>query len=177
MYNRDEIGKRIKAARLEKHLSQIKFAELINVSTPYLSDIENGKTNLSLEIFVRIVEALQVSADWLIMADTPQSIECSSAELNHLLSDCSVNESKKWRKISKVFYGPKNRTDGFSPNHQSLLLGIICYIVRIYYFENIASFFERRYTQYWFILIPSLCECSAKDLCRLLGILNLNCPE
>ena len=54
MYNRDEIGKRIKAARLEKHLSQIKFAELINVSTPYLSDIENGKTNLSLEIFVRI---------------------------------------------------------------------------------------------------------------------------
>ena len=94
MYNRDEIGKRIKAARLKKHLSQIKFAELINVSTPYLSDIENGKTNLSLEIFVRIVEALQVSADWLIMADTPQSIECSSAELNHLLSDCSVNESK-----------------------------------------------------------------------------------
>ena len=49
MYNRDEIGKRIKAARLEKHLSQIKFAELINVSTPYLSDIENGKTNLSLK--------------------------------------------------------------------------------------------------------------------------------
>ena len=49
MYNRDEIGKRIKAARLEKHLSQIKFAELINVSTPYLSDIENGKTNLALK--------------------------------------------------------------------------------------------------------------------------------
>ena len=102
MYNRDEIGKRIKAARLEKHLSQIKFAELINVSTPYLSDIENGKTNLSLEIFVRIVEALQVSADWLIMADTPQSIECSSAELNHhLLSDCSVNESKAILKMAE----------------------------------------------------------------------------
>lgn len=44
MYNRDEIGKRIKAARLEKHLSQIKFAELINVSTPYLSDIAMSKT-------------------------------------------------------------------------------------------------------------------------------------
>ena len=27
------------------------------------------------------------------------------------------------------------------------------------------------------MLIPSLCKCSAKDLCRLLGILNLNCPE
>lgn len=151
MYNRDEIGKRIKAARLEKHLSQIKFAELINVSTPYLSDIENGKTNLSLEIFVRIVEALQVSADWLIMADTPQSIECSSAELNHLLSDCSVNESKAILKMAedlKSILRSKNRTDGFSPNHQSLPFGIICCFVRIYCFENNASFFERRYTQY-----------------------------
>lgn len=43
MYNRDEIGKRIKSARQEKNLSQMQFAELINVSTPYLSDIENGK--------------------------------------------------------------------------------------------------------------------------------------
>ena len=49
MYNRDEIGKRIKSARQEKHLSQMQFAELINVSTPYLSDIENGKTNLSIK--------------------------------------------------------------------------------------------------------------------------------
>ena len=45
------------------------------------------------------------------------------------------------------------------------------------YFENTASFLERRYTQYWFILIPSLRECSANDLWRLLGILSLNCPE
>ena len=45
------------------------------------------------------------------------------------------------------------------------------------YFEYSASFLERRYTQYWFMLIPSFCECSANDLCRLRGILNLNCPE
>ena len=87
MYNRDEIGKRIKSARQEKHLSQMQFAELINVSTPYLSDIENGKTNLSLDIFTRIVEVLQISADWLIMADIPQTMEYSSAELSRLLAD------------------------------------------------------------------------------------------
>lgn len=101
MYNRDEIGKRIKSARQEKNLSQMQFAELINVSTPYLSDIENGKTNLSLEIFTRIVEALQISADWLIMADTPQTMEYSSAELNQLLSDCSVSESKAILKMAE----------------------------------------------------------------------------
>lgn len=100
MYNREEIGKRIKSARMEQNLSQIKFAELINVSTPYLSDIENGKTNLSLEIFTRIVESLQVSADWLIMAETPQSIKYSSAELSHLLSDCSASESEAILKMA-----------------------------------------------------------------------------
>lgn len=124
MYNRDEIGKRIKSARQEKNLSQMQFAELINVSTPYLSDIENGKTNLSLEIFTRIVEALQVSADWLIMADTPQTMEYSSAELNQLLSDCSVSESKAILKMAenlkeilrsknRVIYFSQNRTGGF----------------------------------------------------------------
>ena len=70
MYNREEIGKRIKSARMERNLSQIKFAELINVSTPYLSDIENGKTNLSLEIFTRIVEHcryLLIHLSWRIL--------------------------------------------------------------------------------------------------------------
>ena len=46
-----------------------------------------------------------------------------------------------------------------------------------FYFTCIASFFERRYTQYWFMLTPSLCECSANALCKLRGILSLNCPE
>lgn len=93
MYNREEIGKRIKLTRQEKGLSQIKFAEMVNISTPYLSDIENGKTNLSLEIFVRIVEALGVSSDWLLLANTPQTIKYTSVEIEDLLSDCSVKES------------------------------------------------------------------------------------
>ena len=40
-----------------------------------------------------------------------------------------------------------------------------------------ASFFARRYTQYWFMLIPSRCECSASERCRLRGRRSLNCPE
>ena len=64
------------------------------------------------------------------------------------------------------------------------LLPICCHSIiavlklfRNHYFEYTASFLERRYTQYWFMLIPSLCECSASDRCRLRGILNLNWPE
>ena len=62
---------------------------------------ENGKTNLSLDIFTRIVEVLQISADWLIMADIPQTMEYSSAELSRLLADCSVSESKAILKMAE----------------------------------------------------------------------------
>ena len=31
--------------------------------------------------------------------------------------------------------------------------------------------------QYWFILMPSSSACLDKDLCRLLGMRSLNCPE
>ena len=64
------------------------------------------------------------------------------------------------------------------------LLPICCHFIitamkmfRNRYFEYTASYLERRYTQYWFMLIPSLCECSASDLCKLRGIRSLNCPE
>ena len=41
----------------------------------------------------------------------------------------------------------------------------------------IASFSVSKYRQYWFILIPSALECSARERWRLFGILSLNCPE
>lgn len=77
-----------------------------------------------------------------------------------------VREKSSFNPLFHLFFPIlwfQNRTVGFITNQQSHSC-----IFNIYYFENIASFFERRYTQYWFILIPSLCECSAKDL-RLLS--------
>ena len=49
-----------------------------------------------------ISEVLQASTDnWLIIADTPQSIECSSAELSHLLSNYFVSESEAILKMAE----------------------------------------------------------------------------
>ena len=99
MYNRDEIGKRIKSARQEKHLSQMQFAELINVSTPYLSDIENGKKQIGIEIFIRITEALNVSADWLLRASNNEVKQIQRNEFDELLSDCTAAERKSLLRI------------------------------------------------------------------------------
>lgn len=39
-----QIGSRIKAARMEKKLTQEKLAEIINISTTYVSEIESKGT-------------------------------------------------------------------------------------------------------------------------------------
>ena len=41
-----EVGARIKEARLRKHLSQAQLAELLGLTPPYISNIETGKQNM-----------------------------------------------------------------------------------------------------------------------------------
>ena len=56
---------------------------------------------------------------------------------------------------------------------------IFCHFVATVkaYLADVASFLDSRYTQYWFMLMPSRLACSVRDLCKLLGILSLNWPE
>ena len=60
------IGSRIKAVRTGKGMSQADLAVKASVSLPLISNIERGKTRMQLETFVKVAEALQVSADHLL---------------------------------------------------------------------------------------------------------------
>ena len=53
-----EVGSRIKHRRKELGMSQEKLAELIDVSVPHMSNIENGKTRFSLQVLVDLTNAL-----------------------------------------------------------------------------------------------------------------------
>ena len=89
-----DIGKRIQRTRKEKGISQVTLAEQINISTPYLSDIENGKVSYSVTILMDITEALQVSADWLLRSDTPMTNSIQIQEASNILSDCTPAEAE-----------------------------------------------------------------------------------
>lgn len=60
------IGKRIRAKRKQKDLSQEELAEMVNISTVHMSHIETGYTKLSLPVLVDIACALGVRTDDLI---------------------------------------------------------------------------------------------------------------
>lgn len=64
-----EIGSRIKAERKSRNLSQEKLAEMINVTPHYIYEIERGNKAMSLETFINVLEALQMSADYILFGE------------------------------------------------------------------------------------------------------------
>ena len=86
------IGSRIKAVRTGKGMSQADLAVKASVSLPLISNIERGKTRMQLETFVKVAEALQVSADYLLRADVPEVKTIYQGEFAELLEDCSASE-------------------------------------------------------------------------------------
>ncbi len=100
-YRLKEVGERIRQARKKAGINQEKMAEMLDISASYVSDIENGKTNIGLEIFMRITEVLQVSADWLLMTDTPTVSIIQNNEISSLISNCSKAEIKAIKNIIK----------------------------------------------------------------------------
>lgn len=57
-----ELGKRLQQHRLQQNKTQSQLAQHIGVSTPTISNLENGK-NTSLDTFIRVITALGLSKE------------------------------------------------------------------------------------------------------------------
>ena len=62
----ESVGKRIRKYRRARKLTQEQLAELCDLSSNFISIIECGKKRPSLDTFVKIANALEVSADMLL---------------------------------------------------------------------------------------------------------------
>ena len=60
------LGARIREARKKRKLTQGKLAEMADIGETYLSEIERGIKLPSMSVFIKLVEALGVSADYLL---------------------------------------------------------------------------------------------------------------
>ena len=96
-----KIGVRIREIRISKGMSQADLATRANISLPHISEIEHGKTKMLLATFIRVTEALQVSADVLLRPDIPEVKNIYESEFSELLSDCSPAESDAILKVVK----------------------------------------------------------------------------
>jgi len=73
------IGKNIRRFRLEKGLRQEDLAEKAGLSEKYIGMVERGEKTPALETFIRIINALEVSADMVLtdVVSTGYTVKCS----------------------------------------------------------------------------------------------------
>ncbi|WP_445766754.1 helix-turn-helix domain-containing protein [Rheinheimera sp.] len=62
----DSLGKRIKSVMDERNMNQTKFAEALNCSPGFVSDIIRNKKKPGCEFIRKVAERFNVSADWIV---------------------------------------------------------------------------------------------------------------
>ncbi len=76
------IGSRIKEAREQAHLTQEELAEIVDISPTHMSVIERGVKTPKLDTFVKIANALHLSADALLQDVVTPVTDSIIAELS-----------------------------------------------------------------------------------------------
>ena len=72
MYNIDfgVVGKRIAHRRKELKLTQWEVEEIADITQKHLSNLERASSGLSIDVLMRLCEALQVTPDYLLLGTT-----------------------------------------------------------------------------------------------------------
>ena len=107
--NRIWLGNRIREARERQHLTQEYLSELVDISPTHMSVIERGVKGMKLSTFVRIANALGVSADELLQDQMDQVTEIHSNILYELLYDLPAQEQRKLVHMIKAYIEAYNR--------------------------------------------------------------------
>lgn len=67
--NLTDIGLRIKHCRKMKRMTQEEFAEITDLSPHYIYEIERGSKAMSLPTMEKVLDALDISADYLLYGE------------------------------------------------------------------------------------------------------------
>lgn len=113
------IGQRIKIARIKKGVTQETVADLIDITPAHMSNVETGKTKVSLPTLIAIANALSVSVDTLLCDNVITSKIVFEKEAKDILSDCDEWISIQFCAFVSVRYnGIKHR------NHRNIDVSI-----------------------------------------------------
>lgn len=100
---KENFGARIQEIRKSKNLTQEKLAEMINIDTPNLSNIERGKRFVSSETLTRIVKALEIEEKELFDFQHLITKEELINSINKILENADLREIKYYYRMMKLY--------------------------------------------------------------------------
>ncbi len=86
------MGDRLREARKRLALTQEQLSEKLDVSLAYISEIERGLKMPSMSLFIRLVEVLDVSADYLVRDTVSTRNLYGDKQLGHKLERLSPRQ-------------------------------------------------------------------------------------
>lgn len=98
------VGKNIREKRLAKSWKQETLAEKTDLSVPYIGMIERGEKSPRLETFVRIVNALDTSADELLEGVTNRGYLIRASKYAEKIEKLSKEEQGKLFEIIDIMF-------------------------------------------------------------------------
>lgn len=106
--NLKAVGRRFKAARERKHLTQEQLAEIVDLSPMHVSVIERGVKPPKLETFVALANALEVSADELLQDTVDHAMESNSSEIATLIQSLPRQDQQKLLSAIRAYVDAAN---------------------------------------------------------------------
>lgn len=102
-YDPCKIGARIQAARKKKGLSQETLAEYIDKSPTYISMLERGKRSAKLKTFVKIINVLEVGADYILSDVVEKGYKARLLQYEEEISKLNLEDREKIYSIMDAF--------------------------------------------------------------------------
>lgn len=101
--NKVSLGKKLRDARLKKGDTQHALAEIAGIGDVYLGEIERGLKMPSLNIFIKIIEALDISADYVLRDELTSGKEFIYDEITQKLNDLTPKQRKTAAEILDAY--------------------------------------------------------------------------
>lgn len=124
------IGDNLKKIRKERKINQTEFAKSLDISQSYLSDLENGRKNISMNTVQKIAKKLNVSVGYLTSG-------------NKMYSDLTENEAKQQiLQMKKILNNDnKNKENNLKNNLLEIIQKDLSYL-EVHYLNNMYNFYE-----------------------------------
>lgn len=104
----ESIGRNIRKYRLAKKLRQEDLAERAGLSTNYIGSVERGEKLPSLETFIYILNALEISADMVLADVVTAGYQLKSSKLAEQLEKVSDADRKRILSVVEVMLKDAN---------------------------------------------------------------------
>ena len=100
---RAALGQRIRESRIKKGYTQQELADRAEIGVVYISEIERGVKMPSLNIFIKIVDTLDVSADYVLRDELSSGKEYISMEITEKLLALTPSQRKTATDILEAY--------------------------------------------------------------------------